>query len=102
MAPPISIGDTPRLMPMVLQMTPMVAAVPKDVPVSTEIRQFSKNAMSRNTAGRMARAAKHTMTGIVPAWRHRAVSMPMKTNVSSTSLAVLMPETEKRQTLRRE
>ena len=54
-------------MPMVLHMTPMVAAVPKDVPVSTEIRQFSKNAMSRKTAGRMARAAKHTMTGIVPA-----------------------------------
>ena len=49
---------------MVPQMTPMVAAVPKAVPVRTERRQLSRKVMSRKTAGRMALAAKETMTGM--------------------------------------
>ena len=39
--------------PRVAQMTPMVAAVPKEVPVSTDTRQLSKKVMSRNTEGRI-------------------------------------------------
>lgn len=87
---------------MVPQMTPMVAAVPKAVPVRTERRQLSRKVMSRKTAGRMALAAKETMTGIVPACRHRAVSRPMRRKLSSTFLAELMPERENRRTSRRE
>ncbi len=44
MAPPMSTGSTPIVTPIVMQITPMVAAVPNDVPVSSESRALSRNA----------------------------------------------------------
>ena len=56
-APPVRITGTPMTLPMVAQMTPMVAAVPKEVPVSTDTPAFKRKVMSRNTPGRMSSAA---------------------------------------------
>ena len=39
--------------PIAAQMTPMVAAVPKEVPVSTETRQLRRKAIRRKTDGRI-------------------------------------------------
>ena len=50
-------GGTPMETPMVLQITPIVAAVPKAVPVRKEIRQFKRKVISRNTEGRISLAA---------------------------------------------
>ena len=50
-APPISTRGTPMAVPSVAQMTPMVAAAPKAVPVRTETKQLSKKVIKRNTEG---------------------------------------------------
>ena len=47
--------------------------------------------MSRNTPGRMSRAAQQTMTGMVPAARHRAVSTPMSRKVMRMFFTVFTP-----------
>ena len=57
MAPPRSRGLVPAEIPMLMQMTPMVAEVPKEVPVSTEIPQQSRKETSRMTSGRSSFAA---------------------------------------------
>ena len=41
-APPTSMGLSPMVLAMVIHTTPMVAAVPKEVPVSTDTPQLSK------------------------------------------------------------
>ena len=56
MAPP-SRGLVPAEIPMLMQMTPMVAEVPKEVPVSTEIPQQSRKETSRMISGRSSFAA---------------------------------------------
>ena len=74
-------------------MTPMVAEVPKDVPVSTESRQFNRKVISTMMEGLISTEAQETSTGMVPAMRQRAVSMPMRRKVSSTFRAVNTPIT---------
>ena len=64
-----------------LQITPIVAAAPKAVPVKNEIRQFNKNVSSKKTAGCISLAARHTITEIVPASRQMTVSMPIRKKV---------------------
>ena len=61
MAPPRSSGFAPSETPMLMQITPMVAAVPKEVPVSTEIPQFKRKDTSRMTSGRSSFAAWQMM-----------------------------------------
>ena len=56
MDPPRSKGEMPRAFPMAAQMTPMVEAVPKEVPVRKETRALSKKAMGKKMAGRIKRA----------------------------------------------
>ena len=43
MAPPSNIVEIPILFAMVMQITPIVATLPKEVPVRKEIRQHSRN-----------------------------------------------------------
>ena len=81
---------------MAAQMTPMVAAVPKEVPVRTDTRQLSRKAIITNRAGWMSRAEKQTITGMVPACRHRAVSIPMSTKVMRMFFTVRMPSRARR------
>ena len=64
-------------------MTPMVALVPKAVPVRTETAQFKRNVMSRKIEGRIRAEALRTIREIVPAARQKAVSTPISTNVRS-------------------
>lgn len=64
-APPTSRISTFMAAPMVPQMTPMVAAVPKEVPVSTDTRQFRRNVMRIRMDGRISTDAQQTMTGVV-------------------------------------
>ena len=92
MAPPRSSGLAPAETPMAMQMTPMVAAVPNEVPVSTESAQFNRNETSRITSGRKSFAAWQMINGIVPQARHRAVIIPIRTNTIRMFLAVRMPE----------
>ena len=80
-APPVSTMGTPMARPSAAQITPMVAAVPKDVPVSTESRQLSRNTMTRKHHGRMNPTAQQTIMGMVPAARQRAVSIPMSRKI---------------------
>lgn len=53
-APPVSTGETPIAVPIAAQITPIVAAVPKEVPVSTERPQLSRKLISRKTPGRIS------------------------------------------------
>ena len=50
-APPQSHGDTERTDPIVAQTTPTVAAVPNEVPVSTETSEFKRNTIRRKNDG---------------------------------------------------
>lgn len=88
--------------PIALHTTPMVAAVPKEVPVRKESRLFIRNTISKNTDGWMISAKKQTITGIVPAHRHSAVIMPISTKVISMFRAVFTPASAKRKTSRSE
>lgn len=40
-------------LPIDMQMTPIVAAVPNEVPMSTDSMQFSKKVSSKNALGRI-------------------------------------------------
>ena len=77
---------------MVMEITPMVAAVPKAVPVRKETRQFKRKAISTSSDGRISSAAQQTMAGMVPAVRHRAVSSPIRRNSSRIFFTVRTPE----------
>ena len=46
MAPPVRAGFRPAALDMSIQMTPMVLAVPKEVPVRKDIREHSRNVHS--------------------------------------------------------
>ena len=50
-APPVRISLHPIAFAMVMQITPMVAAVPNAVPVRTDTRQFKRNAIKIITDG---------------------------------------------------
>ena len=56
-APPSHSGSAPMERPTVMQMAPMVAAVPKEVPVSMETPQFKRNVITTMVSGRMASTA---------------------------------------------
>lgn len=56
-APPRSTGSAPIAIPIVMLITPMVAAVPKAVPVSSETPQFSIKLMSTTVLGCISDAA---------------------------------------------
>ena len=52
-APPSRAGSIPMILPIVMQMTPIVAIVPKDVPVRNDTKQFRRKVMSKKTLGIM-------------------------------------------------
>ena len=83
-APPTSTGFSPMAPEMLMQITPMVAAVPKAVPVRTDTPQFIKKAKSRKAEGWRNRTQMVMITAMVPQARQRAVSIPMNRNRIST------------------
>ena len=50
-APPVIHEGIPSAEAIVAHTTPIVAAVPRAVPVRTEIRQFRRNVISKNVDG---------------------------------------------------
>ena len=72
-------------------MTPMVAAVPKAVPVRRDMPQLSRKASSRKSGGQISSDAQQTMTAMVPQARHRAVKKPMRPKVMRTFFTVFTP-----------
>lgn len=76
---------------MVMQMTPIVADEPNDVPIRNETPQQSRNTISTKTEGFMSLTAEQMMNGIVPLARHEAVSTPTIRNTIRMFLAVLIP-----------
>ena len=65
----------------VIQMIPMVAAVPNDVPVKTETKAHRRKEKRIVNAGRQALVIWQMMKGIVPQARQEAVSIPIKMKV---------------------
>ena len=57
MDPAESTGLSPMVLAMVMQMAPMVAAVPKEVPVRKDIPAHRRKASRGKTAGEMSPAA---------------------------------------------
>src|SRR5574344_2225403 len=51
MAPPRYTGLMPITLPILMVMTPIVAAVPKEVPVSRDNRQLSKKVITKKAPG---------------------------------------------------
>ena len=96
MAPPEYMGGIFMLLAMVMQMTPIVAAVPKDVPVRDDTRAHRRNDARRTALPSHHWDAWYTIYGIVPLTRQAAVSMPTRIKVTMTFLAVLTPETARR------
>ena len=90
-APPVSIGLTPIVEPMEAQITPIVAEVPKDVPVRTESPLLRRKVIRRKTDGRIRVEALETMKGMVPEALQRAVITPIRIKVINILLTVLIP-----------
>lgn len=90
-APPVSTGETSMAVPIAAQMTPIVAAVPKEVPVRTEITQLSRKVISRKIEGRIRSAAWQTIKGTVPAARQSAVITPISRKVNRIFQTVATP-----------
>ena len=90
-APPVSIGLTPIVEPMEAQITPIVAEVPKDVPVRTESPLLRRKVIRRKTDGRIRVEALETMKGMVPEALQRAVITPIRIKVIKILLTVLIP-----------
>lgn len=88
----------PIIDPTLAQMTPMVAAVPRAVPVKTETAQLSRNATRRNECGTMACAARYTIMGMAPEARHMAVMMPIRPKTISRFLTLQTPWNDMRTT----
>lgn len=80
------------LLAIVMQITPMVAAVPKDVPVRADTRAHSRNDARRTALPSHYCEAWYTIYGIVPLMRQAAVSMPTRDRVMRTFFVVLMPD----------
>ena len=76
-APPTITGFIPIDFAIVIHITPIVAEVPKDVPIRNETRQLSKNVISTKISGVIKSIAEQIMKEIVPLERHDAVSSPM-------------------------
>ena len=53
-APPVSTGESPSAFPAVIEITPMVAALPNDVPVRNDTSELMMNAAGRNQEGEIA------------------------------------------------
>ena len=66
-----------------MQITPIVAAVPKAVPMSSDIRQQRRNAASTAADGWMSDEDQLTIAAIVPEARHAAASAPATTKRAS-------------------
>ncbi len=92
-APPASSSFAPIEAAIVMHTTPMVAAVPNDVPVRKDIRPHRRKMARGAAAGTTSGAASVTSSATVPHARHEAVSTPMSTNAVSTPRAVATPET---------
>jgi hypothetical protein len=93
-APPISTGFMLKASPIVIQMDPIVAAVPKAVPVRKESPQLSRNAITGKYWGTIRLLEYATIAGIVPLCLHKAVRTPISIKVMSTFLAVITPPTD--------
>lgn len=74
-----------------MQITPIVAEEPNDVPMRNETPQHKRNVISTKMFGFMSFAADEMMNGIVPLARHDAVSIPTIRKTIRTFLAVLTP-----------
>jgi len=82
--------------PIVIQMTPTVATVPKADPVSTETKQLIRKTTSIKIDGIKNEVDSSIIIGMVPAARQIAVIMPIRTKISNIPLTCLMPSYEKR------
>ncbi len=82
---PAITGLTPIVWAMAIQIAPIVAAVPKDVPIRKDTKQFNKKARRIKIEGVISCTQYTTMVGIVPADLHRPVSTPINIMVSNTA-----------------
>ena len=73
---------------MAMQMTPIVATVPKPVPMSTDMSEHKRKHITRQAAGESSRDDQATMVGIVPLARQMAVRAPITTKSRMTFLTV--------------
>ena len=80
-------GETCIDVPKVMVITPIVAAEANEEPVSSDIRQLSRNVSRITACGRISEVVFATMNGTVPAARHRVVNRPISTKVTTTMLA---------------
>ena len=90
-APPTKLISIPMLVAKTPQMPPIVAAVPKAVPVSMDTQQFNKNVITKKLAGFIKGYTKQTITEIVPEQRHKAVSTPINKKVIKIFFTVFIP-----------
>ena len=78
-------------MEMLMQITPIVAADPKEVPVRSEIRQQSQKQITTIRSGRITRVDAQMMVAMAPQARHTAVSIPMSMKVIRMFFTDRMP-----------
>ena len=90
-APPVKRGSTFITAPIEAQITPIVAAVPKEVPVNMDIPLFSRKTIRRKTDGRISFAARQTIEGIVPDALQRAVIIPISRKINRIFPTVFIP-----------
>ena len=93
-APPIQNGSSSIARPIAIQITPIVAPVPKEVPVRIDTIQLRRNAITRNADGDTSFDDQHTITAIVPDARHSAVIKPISPKIISIFRTVLTPDSD--------
>ena len=91
MAPPARAGEVPIPWAMIMEMTPMVAAVAKELPRRKETAPFITKVSTTTWDDEIHLDAPPTMAGIVPQALQNAVSTPISRNVMRMFRTVIIP-----------
>lgn len=81
MDPAVSIGFSPAVLEIIMQMTPIVLLVPKEVPVKNDIMQHKRNVHNTKYFGSIKPTEWYRIKGIVPPTRQLAVRQPISTKI---------------------
>ena len=90
-APPVRAGSRPAALDISMQITPMVLAVPNEVPVRKDIMEHRRNVHSTKNLGSINPMAWYRIKGMVPQVRQMDVREPISTKMIRIFLTFPMP-----------
>ena len=82
---------TPKPWAIPIRATPIVPAVPHDVPVNSDTNEQSRQAVTRKKRGEIECRPSCTKSGMVPAAIQVLISAPTLTRIKTAGIALAMP-----------